>query len=102
MSKKTLIAAAIAAATLIGASAGANAAPLSAATPAIATADAGQSAGLIQEVGFKRRGRRFHRWHFKRHFHGHRCGWLKYKAIKTDSRYWWHKYYKCKRFYYHF
>lgn len=29
-----------------------------------------------------------------------RCGWLRRKALRTDSRYWWRRYRRCMRYYY--
>ncbi len=55
--------------------------------------------------------RRYHRRRFRRHrFHRHRyyrygyyrnrCHWLKVRALVTGSSYWWHRYYRCRYYYY--
>ena len=100
MFRKTLIAAAIAMATLSAGTTGASAMNLN---NAIAI-EAPQSAGTVQTVGFKKafKFRKFHRFHrFNNHYYGHSCHWLKRKAYRTGSRYWWTRYRICRahRFY---
>ena len=100
MLKSTLIAATIAAGAMIAATSSASAMPMGGQVQNAVESSAA-SANLIK-VG-KRGGRRHRHRHFR--FHGywdhypvyyHGCYWLKKKAYRTGSRYWWKRYKRCK------
>lgn len=103
MFRKTLIAAAIAMATFSAGTSGASAMNIANATAAI---EAPQNTATVQKVGFKGKIRfkrhRFHRFHKFHGYHwGGSCHWLKRKAYRTGSRYWWKKYKRCLYFKYY-
>lgn len=63
-------------------------------TAMLGTAEAGNKRHLF-----------LHKPHFKvwhgPNFVGHRCHWLKKKALFTGKRYWWKRYHRCLDFYYY-
>ncbi len=102
MFRKTLIAAALAVATLTTGTVGTSAAPVNNAI-AIETVQSAGNGGLVQTAGFK------HRFKFKKHFFFHKkrhvigakCFWLKKKAYRTGNSYWWKRYKNCMHRYYY-
>ena len=111
MFRKTLIAAALATATFAAGASQASATDLNTAisgsapiTQAAVAADG--AAGFKSKVRFKKRFKFKFRKHFKHYGgqygygYGKRCYWLKKKAYRTGSHYWWAKYKRCMyRFY---
>lgn len=98
MLKTKLIAALVGSTLLIAASTGANALP---GGGAVKTLDTGTAQAQNIQVGFKKKFKHF-KFHFKHphHFHGG-CYWMKKKARRTGSKYWWHRYWDCKAAFYY-
>ncbi|MEM7299611.1 MAG: hypothetical protein AAF468_00895 [Pseudomonadota bacterium] len=93
MNKVKLTALAVAASLMVGA------------VGSVTTSTAAE-AGSVVKVHFKKKGRHFHRHRHFGYHHGYynpyrQCRWLKRKARRTGSRYWWREYRICMSRYYH-
>lgn len=45
---------------------------------------------------YRKHHRRWHKRRMRRHSHYRKCGWLRAKAIRTGSRYYWSRYKACR------
>ena len=99
MSRKLIITAALGSALALASLSGANAAPIGGQIQNAVQSGANTAEIMpVHHRGKKRfRHFKFHKFHYYPYYGG--CYWLKKKARRTGSKYWWNRYYNCLYFY---